>query len=388
MYTIPYDTLVIFYMKMFAYETFGIKPRGHQRDTDETKKFIRRIPQMLADGIARRGNVLGGFILNDILFNTYTDGSETYRGIGLGCPYNVHLKHRPFLDTLYGDGTYGIEWKDSNPSGNWTYEMLKTETSNYIAKYPNITDTIIDIWGIMLLHKVSFGTDMSYDDANEFCEFRVDFLKFSILPQAPYPECMFSEILEKKMKYINRFIELLPDEMSGEDKRTNANTILELMVFAGGISVPRMVRVILSHWALGELDDFDMSAEHDRKLVTMEALRRNPPVTELCPINVSGEYTFPDGINSMTHTAFDDPLMFKRRDDIDKYKREMISFADQALPIEGFPGSARVCPAKSLAFHMILAFIESVDFSNCKVISTPVSDIMSGYINVNLKIKK
>ena len=50
----------------------------------------------------------------------------------MGCPYAVHLKNRPFLDTLYGDGTYGVDLKESNPSGNWTYEMLKTESAKFI----------------------------------------------------------------------------------------------------------------------------------------------------------------------------------------------------------------------------------------------------------------
>ena len=372
---------------VFMYDTFGIKPSGERYNTEATKSMLEKIPQLLADGTAQKGNELGLIELNDVLFDTYETegGTEKYKGIGLGCPYAVHLKNRPFLDTLYGDGTFGVELKESNPSGNWTYEMLKTESSNFISNNQVITDEVIKIWTIVILYKVSFGVDVSYDDAKSFVEFKDEFLKLSILPQAPYPACVFSDTMEKKMKYINQFIAMMPIDMSADEKRVNANQILEAMVFAGGVSVPQMVIVILSRWALGELDEFDMTDEHDLTLVIMEALRRDPPVAGLCPVKILGERIHTYNFASMINNAFSEPSKFKRRDDIAKYKRELISFADQALPVDGAPGSARVCPGKSLAFHMILSFICSMDF-RCKIVSPPDRDTHLRYKNINLKI--
>jgi hypothetical protein len=372
----------------FLHDTFGIKPSGEKYDTEATKSTLGNIPQMLADGTAQKGNDLGLLELNDALFDTYEteDGSETYKGIGLGCPYAVHLKNRPFLDTLYGDGTFGVDLRESNPSGTWTYEMLKTDSEKFVSNNPMITDTVVKIWAIVILYKVSFGVDVSYDDAKAFVEFKDTFLNLSILPQAPYPACVFSDTLDAKMKYIDQFITMMPADMDAEEKRTNANQILEAMVFAGGVSVPQMVIVILSRWSLGELDKFDMSDEHDIALVTMEALRRDPPVAGLCPVKILGERIHTYHFSSMMHTAFTDPLKFMRRDDIPKYKRELVSFADQALPVDGAPGSARVCPGKSLAYHMILSFLMSVDFSKCKIVSPSDRDTHLRYKNVNLKI--
>jgi hypothetical protein len=56
----------------------------------------------------------------------------------------------------------------------------------------------------------------------------------------------------------------------------------------------------------------------------------------------------------------EDVLDFRIRGDLAYYHECSLNFADAAGPLDGFPGTNHICPAKSLAVNMIAAFLKAL----------------------------
>jgi hypothetical protein len=362
------------------------------RDIKDVKKITEHMPYLLDSKIAVRSNNLGSIDLNDALFDTY----GSYKGIGLGCPPEYHDKIRPLFDKIYGDIKIDAHsFISHNKYDLWSYDMLSTNAHSFISARTDVTTNDIDIWIIILFHKIALDIEINYSEAQKFNEFKRRFVDFSmLLPQTSYPSIVTNDLLQQKEIYITMYIKCLKKLSKNheayfdikDDYRLYANAILESFIFAGGLSITKIITSVIYTYFHEPKLDFDITKPDDLELLIFETIRLYSPVKGTT-ILIGGKVICPmTGLTGIYNKKFKDSFQFKNRRNVNLYKNNLTSWNNLALPLPDRPETARTCPAKSLSIYACLAFLTKLELSKWECVAASTSLLSA--TNLHLRRKK
>jgi len=343
---------------------------------------------------AYRSNELGRRRMNDLGWFTYP--KSTYQGIGIGLPGDIHDALRPILDETMGDGSI-LGDLFATEGNHWTYEQLVEMSRSFLENRDTIGFIDYSVFVIMALWKIIVGLDITEAQATAFAS--IQFLSANLIeyPQAIAEECrrvsQVDIIRRAKQRYVNMIVDALNERRgeletiadADEDTVTSAAyAILDALFFAGGLSVPIVLRVGLREYyeCSAGTESIDVSSKMDLKVMAMETIRSTPPVNSAAYIN--GENLEDPGkrvvallgLATVDESVYGEkPEEFRIRGDLNYYHSRSVNFADQAGPIDGLPGTNRVCPARSLAVNMIAAFWDAAELNAWGLVDGTVTRI-------------
>ena len=115
---------------------------------------------------------------------------------------------------------------------------------------------------------------------------------------------------------------------------------------------------------MNDLDEgnIDWSNRDDLGRIIYEMIRWAPPVLAVAFEADGRRYHSTVGYTGYDADFFgDDWRDIRVRGDVDYYRERMLNWADTALPLAGRPETARLCPARSLSYNLVLAFMDALD---------------------------
>jgi hypothetical protein len=340
----------------------------------EGAEYLRTLGQRCGNKTAFKPNYLGF-----IPMNTKFWPNESFHGIGLSQPLDIHAWTRPILAKLAGPG-----------SKMWSSQWIAQEARKFLAGNNAFTvPTDIRGWLAQVLHKVHFNLTLTEDEGKDFMVAQGEIVGMCAIPEKLLkPDTLFGRLIGKavqkkfdlpgklkfKEKWIGRYIpalrKLLPDETHGRSDSAMyvlASGMLDALMFAGSQSVPLVIShgLLLPYSAWGQkfLPDEMKDLHNIQKLpaYTWEVIRRFPPVKGF-PVQEPSFGNEPDQhvyvsvhMASQDERVWKEPTKFKLRP-LEEYHRKSIAFADYANdPDLGSPNS-HSCPGKDLAYSIALNF--------------------------------
>lgn len=330
--------------------------------------------QKLDDGIAERSNNLGLLRLLEKVFTCHDAPvySNGYCGLGLGMPHGDHSKIRPFLDQVLGTGDAYVPWGDAGTF--WSLEDIRTEAGEFLEgrSILRLGEDSGNFF-VMQIHKRALGIDLTEEEAETMRVFLDEHLKTSVLPAIPIVSKV-KAIRQQRAGYIELYIDAIQariddgtiDTLASEDVLLAANSFLDAIIYAGfpslsGVSTA-VVAVFLNDLG-GTRSNVRWDSEVDVGRAIMEAVRVYPPVLGIPYVEGSTRYESLAGysgydIGVFGEDAFDYRIRF---DTVEEYRNIIINFADRAFPVAGKPETSHICPARSLAYNLLLGFLLELD---------------------------
>lgn len=344
---------------------------------DDVRDLLMSLPGRLDSGDAFKVNNLGIIRMDSSVFpcgdgepTPYSDG---YCGIGLGMPTADHQRIRKFLDHAMGSGPEGIAlgWTDSG--SYWTLAGLQAAATDYLSTRNTLNlGEDAGVFYLMQIHKIVLNIDMTEDEARDLFNYALGtVLPATLLFEVP----VIGGILPTdhaaaragRAPYIAMYEAALSDrlveyELDAADLSIAAHGLLDAIVFAASPSISGVTAGVVGAY-LNDLDpSIDWTSQSDIGAAIYETVRWNPPV-----VGVPFEE---DGIRHHATVGYvgydeshwgDDADSFRIRGDISYYRSKTLNWADAAMPLDGRPETASFCPARSLSFNLMLAFLEAMD---------------------------
>ena len=330
----------------------------------EVNNRLKRLPSELGtnneNGISEKPNNLGFQKLNTLLWQELPEGE---RCIGLGQTQENHKLARHFLERIL------------SPDGRWN----KQQITDYAKAFFNCKHTFktsdFKIWTMIVLHKIIFDMDLSWDESKEFSEMQIKILVI-IAPT----ENLINNYLVRKALNVDKILEqkaawmakykiaiqnMYPVEMAlmtPEQITMVTSNLMDSLLFAGGQSVPTVLSycttLLYSDWLRKKLPDFTLNI-HNVYQYIMEVIRFFPPVSGFVYKERSMGGRPAKKIYLNIHMAQcdknawgDDAYEFKLRPMKD-YNELMLAWANSSVGDEERKYNSRVCPAKDLSMVMI-----------------------------------
>ena len=195
--------------------------------------------------------------------------------ISLDSSIENHAIIRPIQEKLF-----------SKTEGNWSELDIFNHASKYFESFiqkgePMKIDQDVIIWVQMYLHKVMLNMDMGCHELSKFVEMQKKTLIVeAALPQFTHSCCLFKsifkveEVKEFRESQIQKYMPFLNAQPELDHLTTNeemyfvACHFFDILMFAGGLSVPRIIvpaiAKILS--SKGELTHFNSEVIRNQKL--------------------------------------------------------------------------------------------------------------------------
>jgi len=351
------------------------------------RKRVKDTPILLERGDTYRSNELGLARLNTYFYPECKKDHPrarpfnfTYCGIALGYSRDDHKLVRPSLDKAYGSGRpNGVM---SEVGNKWTRESLLEDARSFF-KNRNTLEVQHDafIWSTTVLHRIGLNIELTRSEAESFIRMLYGAKEISKNPNFVIennPEqWKLEEILDFKEYFYERYIEAIRKNIeSGEITDLEIDDdegifklawiFMDSHVWAGGLSVPSLIQSTLAANATGIAgNDFDISDRNQASLLLMECVRLYPPVLGFPSTDSKTHFRYAPcvGMSGYDRKKFGsdaDDFRFGRMT-MPEYHSSILDWADVALGEDDAPWSARICPAKSLSFQMILAFLEAMN---------------------------
>lgn len=328
-------------------------------------------------GIADRGNSLGYLRLSDRPFTCRDDPTlyeDGYCGIGIGMPNAQHSRIRPFLDEMLGTGEAVMPWGDS---GNfWNLASLKESARDFIA---GRTTMVIGVdpgnFYLIEIHRRMLGIVLTEEEAGVLQEFMVDFLFNAVFLQLPIVTDS-DGLRAQREGYINMYVTAIESRVDSgfittlnkADSLLAANGLLDAFIFAAIPSLTGMSSAIMGVYLhnLGDVNNqIDWNIDSDLGAAIMECVRVYPPVLGIPYIEGNTRFESLVGYSGYDFGVFGaDSHDFRVRMNVEQYRAILINWADKAIPVPGKPETSRVCPARSLSFNLLLAFLSELDITS------------------------
>ena len=327
--------------------------------------------EKLDAGVAVRRNNLGMFRLGDHVFpcdrGAPTPYSDGYCGISLGMPTVDHEKIRGFLDIALGSGLTGLDtWTDEGT--NWSYQSIFDAATVFLSGRNRLSlGRDAGAFYVQQLHLIAMGIELTDDESFELYDFYRGMVQAAVAPAIPF----FSDpspFRENRGQYTAKYeaaLLLRMEEYQLEPSTITlaAEALFDALGFAAVPSVAGVTEGVVGAY-LNDLDgeNIDWSNRNDLASVVFETVRLNPPVLGV-PFEENGvRYHSVVGYTGydLSHWG-EDAHSFRMRGDVEYYRERTLNWADTALPLEGKPYTAHLCPARSLSFNLVLAFVDAMD---------------------------
>jgi len=301
------------------------------------------------------------------------------KSIGLGQTKENHAFVRPYL-------------ANALDKGNWSDEWLQQKASAFFANRDKVESSDLAWWVAQLLHKIHLDLDITEAEAKEFADYMS-----GILLLIPFSEKTLEgfvintalsaqSTLAKKAAYMETLKDAVRSKYANEGFVLNndegkitllASVVLDSLQFAGGISVPTVLRYVLAltHMAPASRHDSlkTVSLNSDNyEWILWETLRRYAPVAGVPSWEKQADGSFKHVIPKLTGafqdaSVFDSPLEFKNRGAAvyeSKIKNTGMPWAGPAVQtLSGVADTAAPhshnCPAQDLSFRIMKAFLEA-----------------------------
>lgn len=328
----------------------------------ECVELMKGLPSAYKEGTIFKGADLGFIRLNPIF---WPDAP-----FALGIPAEKHEWIRPILDSRLGAN--GGQW-DAQLVADSAAKFLDDEYSKNVPfTAGGDKANSIKVWGQILLHRVHLGIELSYEEAQEFCDIQAHVLVAIVLP-ACLTNVIGSKLGSEKFlefrakcltKYKAAFANILTQSLQPEDMHLLASAMLDSLMFAGGLSVASVISC-----AMATIYSNNSPYSDEPPLLPLrngcipslvwETVRYYPAVVGF------PWYDGPD-MNNRTCVSLasalrdpdvwgEDSNKFKLRDLAEQH-RLSVAWAD-AADDPALPKFKRICPAKDLSLCMATEFL-------------------------------
>lgn len=145
--------------------------------------------------------------------------------------------------------------------------------------------------------------------------------------------------------------------------RIAAEVIFDAFMFAATPSVSTVISAFLGYYA-AELTPPTFPTDADLGAAILETIRVDAPVIGVPYVKVETNIRQSPlaGMSGYDESVFGlDAREFRVRLTDEEYQEKSLNWANAAVGIPGKPGTSHVCPAKSLSFNMMLAFLKAMD---------------------------
>lgn len=337
-----------------------------------------RMVSLLDEGSAKRGNSLGYLRLSPKPFTCYDDPtlySDGYCGIGLGMPHADHSKIRPFLDQVLGEGNPLVPWGES---GNfWSLTELQTAAQQYLAGRDSLV-VGFDPGNFFLIeiHRRMLGIELTEEEASTLQTFMDDSLFDAVFPQIPIVTDSRQRRADRAV-YIDMYVQAIEARIvSGiittldmADARLAANAFMDAMTFAAIPSLTGGVAAVVGVYLhnIGNVNnELNWDEPNDLGRAIMEAVRSYPPVLGVPYLKDNTRFESVVGYTGYDETVFgSDARDYRVRfATVNQYRDLLVNWADKAFPVVGKPETSHVCPARSLSFNLLFAFLSQLDITS------------------------
>mmetsp|Transcript_34214 Transcript_34214/g.41288 ORF Transcript_34214/g.41288 Transcript_34214/m.41288 type:complete len:519 (-) Transcript_34214:241-1797(-) len=301
-----------------------------------------------------------------------------YCGIGLGFRDSVRKSLRPIMDDIYGSGT--PDGLMVNTGNTWTKASIMDHARNFLSGKKKIKlQYDIKIWVAKFLHKISLDMDLSDRELEDFIGMQTKAVVIVGAPEKTISRVFLRKTLRQKSQWLRKYERAIREKMDyGRFNKEDNEEVMKLSwflldahLFAGGLSVPSIVHSVAASYYTQLKNDasFDITKKSDISSLVMECTRLYPPVTGFPSVDKSNHRTIASlvmaGLDSNAFGQNTTSLNINRMS-IGEFHEKSVFWADTALPLQKKPWTARLCPAKSLSFNMISAFIEVMDLTTWK----------------------
>lgn len=317
--------------------------------------------------------------MNDLTF-AYCAG-EQYCGINLGLPFDDHEIVRPVLDEIYGDGNEpGSPF--SKTGTRWTTESFRESAATFLEGKDVVQiNGDASIWVIWELHKIALDITLIPEQTDTFLNLQGASLLLAIVPAqfvgqvAEQLGTSVAEVNAGKDAFLNiyrdKLVEMVNDGtleselVTDRDFDLAAAALLDSFLFAGGLSVPGVIKAGLAAFYTGLTNKggkkIDMTDRHDLALLALESIRVYPQVLGFPYFNSETGQRLATlvGMAGYDKSVYGhDASDFRIRGDLTYYHQRSLNFADAALPVDGDDdgSTSRVCPARSMSVAMAVGF--------------------------------
>eukprot|EP00927_Polykrikos_kofoidii_P003556 TRINITY_DN11429_c0_g1_i1.p1 TRINITY_DN11429_c0_g1~~TRINITY_DN11429_c0_g1_i1.p1 ORF type:complete len:1192 (-),score=142.78 TRINITY_DN11429_c0_g1_i1:30-3605(-) len=322
----------------------------------DVKQKLERICTEHAEGSICRKNELGYLLLKSAAF-------PRTGCLGLGDPLEKKIKQRRWLEHLLKPS----QLPDRNA---WLREAklfllsMRQRGSFKVRKE-------VSSWWQRMLWKHILKIEMSEEESAAFVKFQMQWLQSAV---APFPNAAaeymprwvssgkkvwcLSQIVKTQCTYLDKIFFALPKEVPAEDRENVAQSVLEMFVFAGGLSVPQTIHCSIAVLFTPELlrSPFSLS-ERNIEAFVYEVTRLFPAVQGFCFWR--GDKREILSLNA----ALRDPAVWGpdanrfSLKDVELYRRQHVGFANHA---RGGGSYSKSCPGMDLTLNVCQAFLLAV----------------------------
>ena len=312
---------------------------------------LRGLARGEAQGCRKEFNELGLAELRGTMFPEYGK---------IALAYPEHDRLRPWLEAIL-DGRWN----------QWTPESLRADAAAFLAQRPRLRlpeDALEWTPGVLL--RIVGGVELTAAECREFVEYQKVCMKVGLLPAALgwLTRGKIKRALAVRAKLIGRLTASVPgffasqgeSRPSDDDVALLASALLDACTYAGGISVPTVIRSGAAVRFQAErygLTDADLGPENIDRFV-LETCRLFGPVSGV-PFQQDNERSYAVLWSAQVDKAAwgSDADRFRIRDAA-AYADKFIGFAE---PAGGAGAASRDCPGKALGLAMIKAFLLELD---------------------------
>jgi hypothetical protein len=290
--------------------------------------------------------------------------------------HDDHAVARPYIGRVL-DAAQLPETSPCDGSAGWNKTWLRSFFKKRFAQETEFKTTTVSAWIAQLFHKIHLDLDVSDEDAANFVRIKKANAAYSAFPPRT-TRCPFfgsisgmNKFNKKRVAVVGKFKSALgqkfpAEEWDDEKLATVANMFCDSMLFAGGLSVPTMIQIMLQLWHDESAAKYKTDEASLRDFM-LEAIRRYSPVGcvprwitdddgetwdhELCILRMANR----------DPRVFPDPMDFiPGRPGLNHADgRLSCSWADQLLVNNDVchPHS-HSCPGKQLSQEIIIAFFQ------------------------------
>ena len=341
----------------------------HKDVIDRLKTLPEKFGTNNVNGSVERQNNLGFQKLNNVIWSELKNPV-----IGLAQDQETHAFVRKYISQVLGDN------RDIK-NGGWTIKMIQKYSMDFFDSRNSFNTSDYKIWTTIVLHKIHFNMDLSWNEAIEFMEMQ-RILLISIAPSEqllsnPFVQSIIG--LDKAIKYkremLVKYIDALSNIFPEDIKKMNpeklvilASNFMDSLLFAGGQSVPTVLTycttLLYSKWLHDRLPNFILD-DTNIKTYVMEVIRYFPPVSGFVYRERSFGYEDSKAIYLSLHMAQcdkdewgDDAHEFILRP-LKTYEKLMVAWANGSVGQGKYEMNSRECPGKDLSIIMITEMLKS-----------------------------
>jgi hypothetical protein len=255
----------------------------------EVKQRIADLPRLQYSGEVYRENALGLFRLGYPTFQWCSDSEAyDYCGVIIGLTAEDHELIRPLLDELFGDGV--SPGSTFTSTGNrWGKADFVASAADFLKDKDTLSlDSDAAVWTTLQLHKTALGVDLPLATAEAFVQLQGAAFLLSIFPDESVD--VIATTLGTTVAGINAGKALFANIYKGAliagigsglidisdiiQLEKAAYAILDSFLFAGGLSIPAVIKASLAAYFTGLTPNkFDMTNVDDLKLLVLESVR-------------------------------------------------------------------------------------------------------------------